>query len=175
MIKHGLLLIALILGATSLANASVPIINLTDHLDAEENRYWLSTMNSNLPVGKGYESSSGSEANKGAPVLPSGLASRAASAIFSEAVWNVVTISSMIDQKMSVGSFSSIVRQESSSPHYDALDSDVASFNAEFRYGSIPVLPEAPVWAASLLALGCVIYLGRQGRRRRQRLFGFQK
>ena len=175
MIKHGLLLIALAFGATSLANASVPIISLPEHREVEANLYSPSTMNSNLPGGKVYDSSSGREANKGVSVLPSGLASRAASAIFSEAVWNVVNVSTMIDHKMSVGSFSSIVRQESSSPHYGALESDSASINAEFRYASIAVLPEAPAWAASLLALGCVIYIGRQGRRRRQRLFGFQK
>ncbi len=156
--KHRCLLAALILGVgvsvSGWVSASVPMISLDQTRLAEVNAD--SRLASNNAV--------------------LGITDSAKSGVFSGVLKQVENMSTLTNHQVSAGSFSSYARQvsssSSSSTSYLAPVAD-AGLLAAGQGGSVMVTsPSMPkTWAILLLAIGCVIYQGRQGRRR-QRPFG---
>ena len=168
--KQRLLLGALIFSVSGWASASVPIIKLPQSQRVEVNFYSLLALNNTLFAIRDNSKLVEINAGNGMRDLQSGPVPPLAFGIFSGILKQVGNMSTLIDHQVSEGSFSSYARGTSSS--YVKSVTDVGPSSTELRYGPMITSPPAlKNWAVLLLAVGCVIHLGR----RRQRPFGYRK
>lgn len=168
--KQRLLLCALLLSFSSWVSASVPIIKLPESQGAALDfnsqvslrKTYFGTKDDTKPVEK--------NARNGMHDLQSVPVSTLAFGSLTGILTPVANMSTLADQQVIEGSFSSYVKRASSSN--GTAISDASSENIELHTDVMVASPPAlKIWVVLLLAIGCVIYLGS----RRQHPFGYRK
>ena len=160
--KHRCWLAALILGASGWVGASVPMIELDQARLSELRAVTLLAPKQPFLSGLGKDQAAGAE-----------LASPRAFNVSPGILRQVENMSNSTNHQVSAGSFSSDARDAAwsrpSSAPYFGPGAEPGSILDGHRAGVMVAAPAMPkAWAILLLALGCVLYQGRQAGRRRR-------